>query len=485
MATPPSEVALMTLATIPRYDRSRVAEFGDRVVVVGASIAGLFTARVLADAFAEVTVIDRDQLPAEPEARRGVPQDRHPHALLEAGRATAKDLFPGCEEDILSAGGVITDFAADVNFYSEDAFLASGSTSLETLSVTRPVFEHIVREHVSAVDNVHLRQGCHCVEVLLDEAGTTVDGVTVRQDGTQTELLADLVVDATGRASRIPAWLERHGYRAPPVDEVRIDTAYSTTYIERPPDDRQTYLLPPASPRTRGGMAAPVDGDRWVVTLSGVHGEKPPASREEFIAYAADLPVPAIHHLLEEHSWGAEEIEQYPFPSNRRNRYEALDRFPDGLLVVGDAIASFNPVYAQGMSVAALEALALHHCLAEGQENLAPRFFDRIEPVVDIAWNMAVGADFGFSETTGPKPRGMGFLNWYLGRLLQRAQTDGVLTDAFVRVQMMEQPPSSLMRPSIIWRVLVPRRQGPESKPTDAMEQQEEEDRSYGTQQTP
>ena len=470
----------MTLATIPRYDRSRVAEFGDHAVVVGASMAGLFTARVLADAFAEVTVIDRDQLPEEPEARRGVPQDRHPHALLEAGRATVEDLFPGCEEDILSAGGVITDFAADVNFYSEDAFLASGSTSLETISVTRPLFEHIVRGHVSAVDNVHVRPGCHCVEVLRNEAGTMVDGVTVRQDGTETELLADLVVDATGRASRTPAWLERHGYRAPPVDEVRIDTAYSTTYIERPPDDRRTYLVPPASPRTRGGMAAPVDGDRWVVTLSGVHGEKPPTSREEFITYAASLPVPAVHQLLEEHPWVGEDIEHYPFPSNRRHRYETLDQFPDGLLVVGDAIASFNPVYAQGMSVAALEALVLHHCLAEGRETLALRFFERVKPVVDIAWNMAVGADFGFSETKGPKPRGTGIMNWYLGRLLRRAQTDSVLTDAFVRVQMMERPPSSLMRPRIVWRVLAPRRRASRSEPPRVAGQYDEEGRSSG-----
>jgi 2-polyprenyl-6-methoxyphenol hydroxylase-like FAD-dependent oxidoreductase len=455
----------MTLATIPRYDRSRVAEFGDHAVVVGAGMAGLFTARVLADAFAEVTIIDRDQLPDGPGARRGVPQDRHPHALLEAGRATAEDLFPGCEEDIISAGGVTTDFNRDVHFYSEETFLASGPNSLETISVTRPLFEHIVRQHVSGVDNVRVRPGCHCVEVLLDKAGTAVDGVVIRRDDTRRELRADLVVDATGRASRIPDWLERHGYRPPPVDEVRIDMAYSTTYIERPTDDRRTYLVPPSSPRARGGMAAPVDGDRWVVNLQGVHGETPPMDREGFREYAASLPVPAVHQLLEEHSWVAEDIEHYPFPSNRRHRYETLDRFPDGLLVVGDAIASFNPVYAQGMSVAALEALVLHHCLAEGRETLALRFFDRAEPIVDIAWKMAVGADFGFSDTKGPKPRGTSFFNWYLGRLLRHAQTDGGLTDAFVRVQMMERPPSSLMRPGIVWRVLRPRRRASRSEP--------------------
>lgn len=457
----------MTLATIPRYDRARVADLGDHAVVVGASMAGLLTARVLADAFATVTVIDRDHLPDEPKARRGVPQDRHPHALLEAGRATVEDLLPGCEADVLAAGGVITDFAEDVHFYSEGAFLAGASTRLETVSVTRPLFEYIVRTHVSTVDNIHIRTGCHCVKFLLDDNETTVDGVVIRHDDTQSALRADVVVDATGRATRTPGWLERRGYDSPPVDEVQINMAYSTTYIERPTDDRRTYLVPPSSPRSRGGMAAPVDGDRWVVNLQGVHGETPPTDREGFLAYAASLPVPALHQLLEEHSWVAEDIEHYPFPSNRRHRYETLDRFPEGLLVVGDAIASFNPVYAQGMSVAALEALVLHHCLAEGREVLARRFFSRVEPVIDIAWKMAVGADFGFPETQGPKPRGTSVLSWYLSRLLRHAQTDGVLTDAFVRVQMMERPPLSLMRPGIIRRVLIPRWHTSRSKPTD------------------
>lgn len=447
----------MTLATIPRYDRSRISDIGEHAVVVGASIAGLFAARVLADTFAEVTVIERDRLPNGPETRRGVPQDRHPHALMEAGRATVEDLIPGSVEDLISAGGVITDFASDVHFYSQNGFLANGPTRLETISITRPLLEHVVRRHVSAIDNVRIRTDCHCVEFLLDDAGTTVDGVLLREDGAQMELLAGLVVDASGRTSRTPAWLERHGYTPPTVDDVRIDIAYSTTYAERPADDRRTYLVPASAPRARGGMAAPVEGDRWVVNLHGVHGETPPTNRDEFLSYAASLPVPELKELLDDHPWGAEGINYYPFPSNRRHRYEDLNRFPDGLLVVGDAVASFNPVYAQGMTVAALEALVLHHTVAAGRENLALRFFDRVTPVVDIAWNMAVGADFGFPETEGPKPRGTDFFNWYSGRLLRRAQTDGTLSDAFVRVQMMERPPISLLRPGVARRVLTPR----------------------------
>jgi 2-polyprenyl-6-methoxyphenol hydroxylase-like FAD-dependent oxidoreductase len=449
---------VVTLSTIPEYDGVRVPRRGEHAVVVGAGMAGLFVARVLADAFATVTVVDRDSLPDEPATRRGVPQGPHPHALLEAGRATMEDLLPGSVDDVVAAGGAVTDFARGVNFYSAGDFLAEGPVSMETVSASRPLFEHVVRRRVSARANVSIRTNCSCIDYRLDDAGTTVEGVVVREGGDHEEISADLVVDASGRTSRTPGWLETHGYASPPVDEVTIDVAYSTTFLDRPPDDTRTYLVPPSAPRSRGGMAAPIEGDRWIVNVQGVHGERPPRDHEGFVEYAESLPVPELARLIDEHEWATAEVLSYPFPSNRRHRYEDLDRFPDGLLVVGDAVASFNPVYAQGMSVAALEALVLHRVLVDDPADLARPFFDRTASVVDIAWSLAVGADFGFPETRGPKPRGTPFFNWYLGRLLRHAHTDGTLTDAFVRVLTMERPPTSLLRPRIAWRVLRPAR---------------------------
>lgn len=447
----------MTLSTIPRYDRRRVDRLGGHAVVVGASVAGLLAARVLADGFDEVTVLDRDDLPNDPESRAGVPQDRHPHALLEAGRATVADLLPGVSEDLVSAGAVLTDFAGEVDFYTAGGVLADGPARMETISMSRPLFEHVVRQHVTAVENVHVRPNCYCVEYLLDGPGSAVVGAAIREDGTDAELAADLVVDATGRASRTPAWLDRHGFVPPAVDEVQIDVAYSTTYVERPHADRRTVLVPPSAPRQVGGMVAPIEGDRWVVNLHGVHGAVPPTDRAGLQAFATRLPVPTVAEILDAHDWVADEVDHYPFPSNRRHRYEDLDAVPDGLLVVGDAIASFNPVYAQGMSVAALEALVLHHELAAGSENLPSRYFRAVADVVDIAWNLAVGADFAFPETTGPSPPGSAAVGWYLDRLVKRAHTDGELTEAFLRVLTMERPPTTLFRPSVIRRVLAPR----------------------------
>jgi 2-polyprenyl-6-methoxyphenol hydroxylase-like FAD-dependent oxidoreductase len=322
---------------------------------------------------------------------------------------------------------------------------------------SRPLFEFLVRERVAALETVSLRDGCQFVEYLVEDASGDVEGLSVRQDGHTEAVSADLVVDATGRTSRTPNWLADHDYPAPTVDEVHIDVAYSTAFVDRPADARQTRVVLPNPPRKRGGGMFPVENGRWMMTLFGVHGDHAPTDPEGFVDFAASLPIPDFARRIDDHGLVSETIEHYPFPSNRRVRYEDLDRFPDGLLVVGDGIASFNPIYGQGMSVAALEALQLHHALAAGgTDDLAGRFFERTETVVDDAWMLAVGADFQFQQTTGPKPTGTDLVNRYLTRLVRTARTDGKVADAFNRVVIMEERPTSLFRPGILWRVLAP-----------------------------
>lgn len=450
----------MTLATVPRYKSGHLSSVGDHAIVVGASMAGLCAARVLADGFEEVTVVERDPLPDTPVVRRGVPQANHAHILQEAGRATLTDLFPEFGERLLSAGGLLLDGSRDLKIYNEGDFNADGPHHIPVYSATRPLFEHVVRRCVVNLDNIHFRPENQSTAYLVDADATTVEGVKIKAaDGHHEELPADLVVDTTGRTSQTPTWLEEHGYQPPPTDEVRIDVTYSTTFIERPRDERHGILVVPSAPRTHGGTFLPVEDEQWQVTLFGMHDEDPPADLDGFKEYAASLPIPHHKRLLDEYPRTVEEITQYPFPTNMRRRYEELDRFPEGLVVLGDGIASFNPIYGQGMSVAALEALELHHALAtNGREELPLRVFERIEKTVDIAWKMAVGADAQFTQTEGPKPRGADVFNWYLTRLIRRAHTDGTLFDAFFRVQMMERPPTSLFRPGITWRVIKPTR---------------------------
>lgn len=448
----------MTLATVPRYDGTRRSNRDGRAVVIGAGIAGLLAARVLADEFDEVTVIDRDPLPDESIARRGVPQADHVHILLRGGHATLEDLFPGYGADLLSHGGLVIDGSRDVNFYAEGEFLAEGHRRLPLYCASRPLYERLVRRRVTDLDGVRLRPECQFRAYLLDGTATSVEGVSITDERSGDEALqADLVIDATGRASRTPAFLEEHGYAPPALDEVHVDLAYSTVRIERPAVDRRAFLVTPDPPRFRGGAAHIIEDDRWVVTLFGLHGQYPPTDPAGLLEFAAGLPTPELRRLLEEQSLVSDEVSHYRFPANRRYYYEDLERFPEGLVVVGDAIASFNPIYGQGMSVAAFEAVLLHRALvAGGHTALALRFFDRIEETVDIAWKMAVGSDHQFGETRGPKPRGTDVTNRYLTRLLRKAHTDGQLADAFFRVLMMERPPSSLVHPRTSLRVLNP-----------------------------
>ncbi len=448
----------MTLATVPRYDPNGVSEVGGHAVVVGAGMAGLCAARVLRDAFRKVTIIESDPLPDGASTRRGVPQGRHAHALLEAGRNTLEDLLPGFSEALLSAGGVVFDVSSEGEMYIEGDFLADGTLRQSMYAATRPLYEHTARQHIADIDRIEFRPACQWTDYLHDDDAASVNGVSIKpHEGESEELSADLVIDSTGRTSRTATWLDEQGYPKPTVDEVTVGVTYSTTFLERPPTERSGFLVMPSPEQPDGGAVLPVEGDRWLMTLWSMHNDDPPTDPESVLEYTEELPIPHLRRLLEEHPWRTDDIAQYPFPSNLRRRYEDLDRFPDGLLVLGDAIASFNPIYGQGMTVASLEAVQLHHCLAmNGRENLANRYFDRIKDTVDLAWNMAVGGDLQFPETEGPKPRGTDILNWYLSRLFRRAHTDGALVDAFLRVQMMERPPTSLLHPKIMWRVLKP-----------------------------
>jgi len=419
-------------------------------------MAGLLAARVLADHFDQVTIAEKDSLPDSPVTRKGVPQANHIHNLHEAGRKTLEDLFPGFSEDLIAAGGNRIDINSDSRVFIEEDVLAHGSGQIPMYCASRPLFELVTRRRVDDIDNISLRENCQFIDYLVG-AAPNVRGISVRHDGGTDEIPADLVVDATGRASRTPGWLAEHDYPTPTVDEVHIDVAYSTALVNRPADAQQTRVVLPNPPRKRGGGMFPVENGRWMMTLFGVHGEHAPPEPEGFADFAASLPVHDFKRVIGDHGLASETIEQYPFPSNKRVRYERIDRIPDGLVVIGDGIASFNPIYGQGMSVAALEALQLHHALAaDGTDDLAHRFFQRAETVVDDAWMLAVGSDFQFPQTTGPKPNGTDLINMYLSRLLRKARTDGKLADAFNRVIIMEERPTSLFRPEILWRVLTP-----------------------------
>ncbi|MGH7598849.1 MAG: FAD-dependent oxidoreductase [bacterium] len=424
----------------------------EHAIVIGGSMAGLLATRVLADHFRQVTLVERDVFPSMAEQRRGVPQGRHVHGLLASGRRVLDQLFPGISEQLIAAGAIEGDIVRDSRFFAEGACLARRASGLEGLLMSRPFLENFVRQRVLNLSNVVTRQDCRVDGLTASEDRRRVTGI--RQNG---EVLSvELVVDATGRGSRTPQWLETLGYPKAPEERVEIALGYTTRYFRRRPQDLGgdlAAIIPPTPLGKRGGAMLAQEDDQWAVTLLAHFGTGAPEDLSGFIEFAKNLPAPYIYEVIRD----AEPLNgpaSLRFPASVRRRYEKLERFPDGYLVFGDAISSFNPIYGQGMSVAALEAMELAQTLAEGSGDLARRFFTRMAKVVDIPWAIAVGADLRIPEAVGPRSAGVNFVNWYMARLHKAAHDDPALALAFYNVSNLLAPPSSVMNPRNLLRVL-------------------------------
>jgi 2-polyprenyl-6-methoxyphenol hydroxylase-like FAD-dependent oxidoreductase len=433
-----------------------VPQLGERAIVIGAGMAGLITARVLADGFEEVLIIDRDTLPDSPAARSGVPQNRHLHAIHGSAQTILDQLFPSYSSMLESAGAVSIDVMKEFDIYLAGDYLAPGHSSGLIYCASRPLFEYVLRTRVENHSAIECWAGCHFLDYSFDNDGNCLNGIIIREEGqSEQELLGDLVVDATGRMSRTAELLQKHDFPAPQVTKTEIDLSYSSTIVDRPSSSCHAVWAPAEPPRTRGGGVLPIEDDQWQVMLHGIHGDAPPLKPDPYKQYAESLPISAVSTILDDRPLDEDSIYHYPFPTNRRIHYERLDEFPERLVVVGDAIASFNPIYGHGISIAALESLMLHEILREGKlRKIGPRFFDQIQPLLDVAWLIAAGNNENHSMITSPKALWSEAMMWYLIRVMKGAHTDGDLREILVRVLTLETPPMELMKPHTIWRTI-------------------------------
>ncbi|MCL4300050.1 MAG: FAD-dependent monooxygenase [Anaerolineae bacterium] len=428
---------------------------GQRAVVIGGSMAGLLAARVLSDRYAEVVLIERDGLPASAQPRKGVPQGQHAHALLARGREILEELFPGLTEHLVSRGAP----RGRGRFFSGGGYFCPIPNGPQSLFVSRPCLEAEVRARLAALPYVHIFENCDAVGLAASEDRSRVTGVrlTRRQAGNAEELLpADLVVDASGRGSRTPAWLESLGYTPPQVEWVEVKMGYATRFYRRQPEhldgDLMVNVAPTPDNKRACGMLAQ-EGERWIVTLAGYFGDYPPTDEPGFLEFARSLPVPDVYELIRTATPLSDPV-PFKFPANQRRRYEKLARLPEGLLVIGDALCSFTPIYGQGMSVAAAEALLLRDCLAGGTGQLARRYFKQAGKIVDIAWSIAAGNDLSLSGAKADLTPPLRFLRWYIGKLQIAARHDPVVALAFMKVANLLAPPPSLLQPGLALRVL-------------------------------
>ncbi|WP_372412738.1 NAD(P)/FAD-dependent oxidoreductase [Streptomyces luteireticuli] len=426
-----------------------------RAIVLGGSIAGLGAARVLSDHFDQVVIIEPDDASLSSAVRRGVPQGRQVHAVLSMGSDLLERWLPGLSDDLV-ADGAIPSYGDSIEHYV-DGVHKFPDYSERTIGLTRPLLEMHVRRRVLADSKVSQTRGRAQSLVF---TGERVTGVRYVAEGAQDSetLTADLVVDATGRGTQLDRWLSSSGWTAPPLERMDLQLGYATALFksgeELPEVDVVQAISTPQGPHRDSFAAVRVEGGRWMVVVSAYAQDRPTRDREEFLQRCRTAPIPPIAEIASQCPMEGE-VSTYTMADSRRRRFTALDRFPAGLVAVGDAVASFNPIYGQGVTSAMLHASCLSAYLRSEVPLDEPAwgYFRRVQVIVDAAWELSTLMDLALPHVDGPYPRGYRFASWYSEKLNRATVSDPNLHRLFLQVAHMRKHPRVLSHPKTMLAV--------------------------------
>ncbi|MER5790336.1 FAD-dependent monooxygenase [Streptomyces sp. NPDC001980] len=441
-------------------------------IVIGGSTAGLLTASVLATRFHEVTVVEADRLPEGPEHRKGLPQARHAHLLWSGGVDALEDLLPGITGELVGKGAGLIDVMKDlVSKAPTGQWFRRFTDSRHSMIVcSRDLLDAVIRADVLGRRSMILRDGTRVAGLVGDRDRVT--GIRLADDDELSVLHADLVIDASGRASRTPQWLAELGL--PPVVERVVDAgvAYASRVYEAPPATTALPRYPvvnvQADPRDapgRGGVLVPIEGGRWLVTVSGTRGGEPTADPAEFEHFAlTGLKDPVIGRLIANAKPLTDPVTTRS-TANRRRYYENAPAWPEGFAVTGDAVAGYNPVYGHGLSVAAQSAIAVREVLDRqgvGGAGTARRIQRAVARPVGNAWNLAVGQDAYYPGAASEPPTAVErLLTAYVDKAVAAGSENPRALHGLLDVMSLRTPPTRLFAPDMLWNIFFGGRKGP------------------------
>ena len=421
-------------------------------VIVGAGMAGLLAAAALSDTFGKVTIIEKDSLPESPQVRNGVAQGAHVHTLLGYGVEAMDALLPGLMADIYSAGAVKIRRNFDIWFHDAIGPTPVRDVGILTPSVTRPLLEHVTRQRVLALANVNLRDATKVLNFEIDQQGG-VSGIQVLADDIYESISADLVVECSGRASHLSSWLAEHGFGEAPSQRLKILMGYTSGFFRMPDDlaeNGKACLMLAVPPDYRAAYLTPVDGNMWLATMYGRGKDTAPLDPEGFVTWAKGLPHPVIHDMLVR-AEPISDFKRYKIPYGIWYRYDQMPNFPRGLIPLGEALTSFNPMYGQGMSLAAGQALSLREAIAGGLDaDMSARYFEGCKTLNGVGWSVMETRDFAYDCTSGDRPADLEARWQSAAAIRQLAETDSEVHSLSVRVTHLLESPSELAGPEII-----------------------------------
>ncbi len=448
-------------------ERQQAIANGNHAVVIGSSMAGLLAARILVDHFDNVTVIERDRLPQQPESRHGTPQANHVHVLLNQGERILEQMFPGLEAELTTAGAPNINLTADFPFLGLWGWFPRFHSNLSVHACSRLLLEWTVRRRLTAFSNLQFLPETQVIGLLSDNSNSQIKGVKLRCSdiAQENELTADLVIDASGRNSSLPKWLEVLGYSSPSKTVVNSFLGYSTRWYELPENfqaDWKGLVVAYKPPHDKhAAVLYPVEGERWVVTLSGIGRDYPPTDEAGFLEFARSLRTPIIYEAIKD-AKPLSPVYAYRRTENCWHHYEKLSKMPENLVAMGDAVCAFNPFYGQGMTTAALSALTLDKCLKEQLRSspndltgLTQNFQKQLAQILETPWMMATSEDFRWETTKGAQTDGMTqLMQRYADQVARLAVNHPDVYQTYLEVIHMIKPPIAFFAPSILARVL-------------------------------